>query len=54
VDHPDTEKFVKLYLAAKNEKIGEYNRELVRQKRDEAKLFEADKSQTASTMSEEK
>jgi hypothetical protein len=43
VDHPDTEKFVKLYLAAKNEKIGEYNRELVRQKREEAKLFEADK-----------
>jgi hypothetical protein len=29
-EHPDTEKLVKHYLAAKNEKIGEYNRELVR------------------------
>ena len=29
-DHPDTEKFTKMFLAAKNEKIGEYNRELHR------------------------
>lgn len=38
-EHPETERFVKEYLAEKNDKIGDFNRDLVKQRRAEKKHF---------------
>lgn len=41
-DHPETELFVKEYLVEKNETIGDFNRDLVRKRREEKKNFAGD------------
>jgi len=42
-EHPETERFVKEFLAEKNEKIGDFNRDLVKQRRAEKKNFGGEK-----------
>jgi len=41
-DHPETEIFIREYLAEKNEVIGEFNRDLVKRRREEKKNFGED------------
>ena len=39
-EHPNTEKYIADYIADKNESIGSFNRILVKQRREEKKLFQ--------------